>query len=398
MADYATVPLIEAVKALEKIRQGKLDTRLAAKSEDEKGILNANINLMAEQIQASLQEQQHIAEKQKEEKNKLEQAIHNLLNEVSEATNGDLTVRANLDSMELSTVADLFNAIIDNLQDIAIETKRSSSQVGSSLKQNEEVILVLAEHALSEAKETRDSLVSVEEMSSSIKAVAANASQAEKIANDTYNTVIDSSSNMDLTVESILALRTTVGETSKKMKRLGESSQKISQVVSFIEEIAMNTNVLAITATVEAGREGEYGQGFTVVAEQVGALAEQSAAATKEIASIVATIQAETKEVNQAMESGTTQVVETTRIVESTKQSLGVVLEKSQEINQLMESISHTTVSQADTSQNLTDLMHKISEMSETTSKASQRVAQSIVDVAEVAAKLESTVGQFKVS
>ena len=398
VANRATIPLLNAVSGLKKIGRGELNTRLTVTTQDEIGELNANINLMAEQIQTSLQEQQHIAQQQSKAKEQLELAIYNLLDEVSEATNGDLTVRANLDSMELSTVADLFNAIINNLQDIAIEAKRSSNQVGSSLKQNEEVILVLAEHALSEAKETRDTLISVEEMSSSIKAVAANASQAERIANDTYNTVIDSSNNMDLTVESILTLRTTVGETSKKMKRLGESSQKISQVVSFIEEIAMKTNVLAINATVEAGRAGEYGQGFTIVAEQVGALAEQSAAATKEIASIVATIQAETKEVNQAMESGTAQVVETTRIVESTKQSLGVVLEKSQEINQLMESISHTTVSQADTSQNLTDLMQKISQMSETTSKASQRVAQSIVDVAEVAAKLESTVAQFKVS
>ncbi len=73
---------------------------------------------------------------------------------------------------------------------------------------------------------------------------------------------------------------------------------------------------------------GEYGQGFTIVAEQVGALAEQSAAATKEIASIVAAIQAETQEVNQAMESGTIQVVETTRLVENTKQSMAQVLEK----------------------------------------------------------------------
>ena len=112
------------------------------------------------------------------------------------------------------------------------------------------------------------------------------------------------------------------------MKRLGESSQKISQAVSFIEEIALKTNVLSINASVEAGRAGEYGQGFTIVAEQVGALAEQSAQATKEIASIVAAIQAETQEVNQAMESGTTQVVETTRLVETTKQSLGQVLEK----------------------------------------------------------------------
>ena len=215
---------------------------------------------------------------------------------------------------------------------------------------------------------------------------------------DTYSTIIRSTSNMDLTVNSILELRSTVGETSKKMKRLGESSQKISQAVSFIEEIALRTNVLAINASVEAGRAGEYGQGFTIVAEQVGALAEQSAAATKEITSIVAAIQAETQEVNQAMEFGTTQVVETTRLVESTKQTLNLVLEKSQEVNQLMGSISQSTVSQADTSQDITTLMQKIAQLSANTSKSSAKVAKSIGETAQVAAKLESTVGQFKVA
>ncbi|WP_233219928.1 methyl-accepting chemotaxis protein [Pleurocapsa sp. CCALA 161] len=398
LANRATMPIIDAVTAVKKIGSGELDTRLAVNSKDELGELNTNINLMTEQIQKSLQEQKTVAEQIRQEKEQLELAIYALIEEVSDATEGDLTVRANLDSLELSTVADLFNAIIGNLQDIAIEAKESSEQVGDSLKQNEEAIRLLAEQALLEAKETRDTLKSVALMSQSIQEVAANASQAEKITDDTYNTIVDSTGNMDLTVNSILELRTTVGETAKKMKRLGESSQKISQVVSFIEEIALKTNVLAINASVEAGRAGEYGQGFTIVAEQVGALAEQSAAAIKEIASIVAAIQTETQEVNQAMESGTTQVVQTTRLVETTKQSLNLVLEKSQEINQLMSSISQSAISQADVSQNIISLMQKIAHLSSNTSKSSTEVAQSILATAKVAAQLESTVGQFKVA
>ena len=198
--------------------------------------------------QQKLNEQtlKEVAEQQRREKEQLEAAIYTLIDEVSDATEGDLTVRANLDSMELSTVADLFNAIIDNLEEIAVEAKQSTTQVGSSLKQNEEAIRLLAEQAIVEAKETRDTLISVEQMSQSIQAVAENASQAEAIADDTYNTVLNSTNDMDLTVDSILALRTTVGETAKKIKRLGESSQKISQAVSFIEEIALKTNVLPI--------------------------------------------------------------------------------------------------------------------------------------------------------
>ena len=398
LASRLTQPISKITAAATSLAEGHLDQKVDLKQEDEIGILADSFNKMAQRLQESVASIESKAEEQRQEKEQLETAIYTMIDEVSDATEGDLTVRANLESMELSTVADLFNAIIDNLQEIAIEAKQSTSQVGSSLKQNEEAILSLAEQAIVEARETRDTLSSVEQMSQSIQAVAENASQAEKIADNTYNTVLNSTHDMDLTVDSILELRTTVGETAKKMKRLGESSQKISQAVSFIEEIALKTNVLAINASVEAGRAGEYGQGFTIVAEQVGALAEQSAAATKEIASIVAAIQAETQEVNQAMESGTAQVVETTRLVESTKQSLGQVLEKSQEINLLMGSISQTTISQANTSENVTNLMQKIANLSETTSQSSKEVAKSMVETARVAAKLESTVAQFKVA
>jgi len=398
LAQQLSRPLTHLSEKTQEVARGNLDVTVDLAGTLETRTLANNFNKLVNQVKDLFQQQKAVADEQRQEKEQLEAAIYTLIDEVSDAAEGDLTVRANLDSLELSTVADLFNAIIDSLQEIAIEAKQSSSQVGSSLKQNEAAILSLVEQAIAEAKETRDTLVSVEQMSQSIQAVAENASQAEQIADDTYNMIVKSTSNMDLTVESILELRTTVGETAKKMKRLGESSQKISQAVSFIEEIALKTNVLAINASVEAGRAGEYGQGFTIVAEQVGALAEQSAAAIKEIGSIVAAIQAETLEVSQAMESGTTQVVDSTRLVEATKQSLSLVLEKSQKINQLMGSISQTTLSQANTSQNITNLMQRIAQLSETRSISSKEVAQSIVETAQIAQKLESTVAQFKVA
>ena len=392
-------PLRELTKFASQIGEGNSKIRLKSSDrQDEIGILSQNLNEMATTIDASLEAKQIEAQTQRQEKEQLELAIYTLIDEIADATNGDLTVRANLDSLELSTVADLFNAIIDNLQDIAIEAKQSSSLVGSSLKQNEEAIRILAERASIEAKETRDTLKSVALMSQSIQTVATNANQAEKIADDTYNTVLNSTNNMNSTVDSILNLRTTVSDTADKMQRLAESSQKISQAVTLIEEIALKTNVLAINAGAEADRAGEYGQGFSVVAEQVGALAEQSKTAIKEIAGVVSRIQTETQDVRQAMESGTAQVLNTTRLVENTKQNLAEVLEKSQTINQLMESISQSTVSQADTSQNVTSLMQKIAKLSATTSKSSTEVAQSMVETAREVEKLESAVSQFKVA
>lgn len=398
LAQRIANPITDLSATTQAAAEGNLDVKADIKGSRETQVLADNFNYLVAQTKASLSEQQALTEEQRQKNEQLELAIYTLLDEVSEATEGDLTVRANLDSMELSTVADLFNAIIGNLHDIATEAQNSTNQVGSSLQQNEQEIRILAQQAIAEAEETRNTLMSIEQMTQSIQAVAANASEAEQIADDTYNTVLNSTGVMDSTVDSILNLRTTVGETSKKMKRLGESSQKISQAVSFIEEIALRTNILAINATVEAGRAGEYGQGFTIVAEQVAELAEQSAAATKEIAQIVAEIQTETQVVNQAMESGTTQVVETSRLIESTKLSLELVLDKSQTINQLMEAISRSTVSQAVTSQNVTNLMQKIAQLSETTSQSSEGVAKSIGETAQIAAKLQSAVAQFKVT
>ena len=400
LARQLSKPLTELSEKTQQVAEGNLDVQAELQGTVETMTLAYSFNSLVKQVKELLetQKEQVLADEQRQQKEKLEQDIYGLIDEVSNALEGDLTVRASLDSMELSTVSDIFNAIIDNLQEIAIEAKQSTSQVGASLKENESAIRLLAEQAITEAEETRETLTSVEQMSQSIQEVAANASQAEKIADDTYSTVQQSSNDMEKTVDSILNLRTTVGETAKKMKRLGESSQKISQVVSFIEEIALKTNVLAINASVEAGRAGEQGHGFTIVAEQVGALAAQSAAATKEIASIVATIQRETQEVSQAMESGTSQVVESTRLVESTKQSLGLVLEKSQDINQLMRSISQKTVSQADTSQTVTNLMQQIAELSEQSSESSKEIMRSMIETAQVAQSLESTVAKFKVT
>ncbi len=382
-----------------KVASGEPGVRLEESDrQDEIGVLTRNLNEMAQNIDTNLEQRQQEAERQRQQKEKLEQEIAQLLGDVGGAMDGDLTVHADLTSIEMSTVADLFNAIIDHLKDIAIQVKTSTTQVSSSLGDNEQSIQALAQQAIEEAEATRQTLGSVEEMSHSIEAVANNANQAATLVDDTYTVTQEGAKVMDETVNSIFQLRTTVGETAKKMKRLGESSQKISQVVSLIEEMALKTNLLAINASVEARRAGKQGEGFMIVAEQVGALAEQSAAATKEISNIVEAIQEETQEVTQAMELGTSQVVDSTRLVEGTKQRLQRVLERSQTINELMQSISQATVSQTDTSRTVTELMQQIAQQSQQRSTASQTVAQSMQETAQVAQKLEAAVEQFKVN
>jgi methyl-accepting chemotaxis protein PixJ len=334
---------------------------------------------------------------QRKQKETLQRQLLELLSDVEGAARGDLTVRADVTAGDIGTVADFFNSIVENLRQIVTQVKQAATRVNSALGENEDSIRQLATAALKQADETTQTLESVEDMTRSIRAVADSARQAATVARNASSTAEAGETAMDLTVQNILGLRETIGETAKKVKRLGESSQQISKVVSLINQIALQTNLLAINAGIEAARAGEEGQGFAVVAEEVGELAARSAAATREIEQIVDTIQHETSEVVMAMEQGTTQVVEGTRLVENAKSSLGHILEVSRQIDHLAQSISEATVSQVQTSQAITGLMGEVAQVAERTSKSSLQVSESLRETVEVAKELQDSVETFKV-
>lgn len=328
----------------------------------------------------------------------LQQQLLQLLDDVEGAARGDLTVRADVTAGEIGTVADFFNSIVESLRDIVTQVQQAATHVNTAIGSNEGAIRHLAEEALTQAAEINHTLDAVDQMTQSMKAVAESAEKAALIANHAAHTATKSGHAMDLTVQNILSLRETVGETTKKVKRLGESSQQISRVVSLINQIAIQTNLLAINAGIEAARAGEEGQGFAVVAEEVGELAVRSAAATQEIEQIVENIQRETSEVVQAMEIGTTQVVEGTQIVEEAKQSLSEILDVSRQIDFLVQSISTATASQVETSQSVSQLMKDIAAVSQRTSDSSRQVSESLQQTVEISHQLQETVEAFKVS
>ncbi|MEP0946181.1 MULTISPECIES: GAF domain-containing protein [Cyanophyceae] len=337
-----------------------------------------------------------LSEERRQKQEALQMQLLELLSEVEGASRGDLTVRADVTAGEIGTVADFFNSIVESLRQIVTKVKSSTEQVNASLGENEGAIQTLATEALRQADDVTQTLASVEAMTASIQQVARSAQQAAVVANSASTTAETSGQAMDLTVQNILTLREIIGETSKKVKRLGESSQQISKAVSLINQIAMQTNLLAINAGIEAARAGEEGQGFAVVAEEVGELAARSAEATKEIERIVETIQRETAEVVDAMDQSTTEVVAGTRLVENAKQSLGRILDVSQQIDTLVRSISDATVSQVEISESVTELMQAIAAESTRTSQSSLEISTSLRETVDVARSLQATVGTFK--
>ncbi|MDJ0674293.1 MAG: methyl-accepting chemotaxis protein [Calothrix sp. MO_167.B42] len=345
-----------------------------------------------------LEELEQAREKEQQQKEELQLQILDLLNDVEGAASGDLRVRAEITSGEIGTVADFFNSIIESLRFIVTQVQETATQINNSLATSETATRQLAQSALNQTTEINRVLDTVDQMNDSMITLESSVQEAATVANQAATTTQDSGQAMEMTVQNILSLRETVGDTAKKVKRLGESTQQITHVVSLINEIAMQTHLLAINAGIEAARAGEEGEGFAVVAEEVGILATRSGAATQEIERIVENIQQETSDLVQAMELGVTQVVEGTQIVDSTKQSLEQIFAVSRQIDSLVQSVSAATKYQAQTAQTVSQLMREIAATSQGSSESSRQVSASLQQTVEISQQLQATVGTFRVS
>ncbi|MBV8883444.1 MAG: GAF domain-containing protein [Chroococcidiopsidaceae cyanobacterium CP_BM_RX_35] len=335
---------------------------------------------------------------QRQQKETLQQRALALLMEVDPVSRGDLTIRANVTEDEIGTVADSYNATIGSLRRIVSQVQAAVQQVAATTNTNEVSVQVLSTEASRQAEEITAVLAQIQQMSDSIRAVAANAKQAEAVVRQANQTVEAGDVAMNRTVDGIVAIQETVAETSEKVQRLGESSQKISKVVKLIGAFADQTNLLALNAAIEAARAGEQGRGFAVIADEVGSLARQSVEATAEIEALVAEIQAETNELVAAMKAGTEQVVTGTQLVNETRSSLNKITAASTQISALVEAIAQAAVAQSQTSETVTQTITGVVAIANKNSTEATAVSASFKELLAVAQQLQASVGQFKVS
>lgn len=337
------------------------------------------------------------ADREKASKELLQQQVIELLKSVGPALQGDLTVRAAVTETEVGTVASAYNNTLQSLQKIVLQVQDAANQVGETSKLSETSAVTVTQQAEQQAQALGQALARVQKMVSSTEAVAKDAQQVEEATQQANQIVQRGDTAMNRTVDGIMAIRSTVAETNQRIKRLSESSQKVSKIVSLISHFTTQTQLLALNASIEATRAGQYGRGFAVVADEVRSLARQSAEAATEIEQFVQEIQMGTAEVSTAMETGIQQVASGTDMVTDARQNLTAIVEATGQISQLIADITQTTHKQADEFKVITQTMTEATEIASQTSENSNELASSIQQVLHTAEALQTSAGKFKV-
>ncbi|HCF2949336.1 TPA: chemotaxis chemoreceptor PilJ [Pseudomonas aeruginosa] len=331
------------------------------------------------------------------EKNDRNQAaILRLLDEIADLADGDLTVAATVTEDFTGAIADSINYSIDQLRELVETINQTAVQVAAAAQETQSTAMHLAEASEHQAQEIAGASAAINEMAVSIDQVSANASESSAVAERSVAIANKGNEVVHNTITGMDNIREQIQDTSKRIKRLGESSQEIGDIVSLINDIADQTNILALNAAIQASMAGDAGRGFAVVADEVQRLAERSSAATKQIEALVKTIQTDTNEAVISMEQTTSEVVRGARLA----QDAGVALEEIEKVSKtlaaLIQNISNAARQQASSAGHISNTMNVIQEITSQTSAGTTATARSIGNLAKMASEMRNSVSGFK--
>ncbi|MDH4180973.1 MAG: methyl-accepting chemotaxis protein, partial [Betaproteobacteria bacterium] len=340
----------------------------------------------------------HARASESEQENKRNQeAILRLLNEMGNLADGDLTVQASVTEDVTGAIADSINFTIEELRTLVRGINSATDQVTKATQETQSISNRLFEASQRQNREIQQASAAVLQMAGSINEVAQTASQSARVAQVSLSAAEKGGQAVRNQIDGMNEIRGQIQETSKRIKRLGESSLEIGEIVELISDITEQTNVLALNAAIQAASAGEAGRGFTVVAEEVQRLAERSAEATKQIDAIVKTIQADTQDAVAAMEKSTVGVVEGTKLSDAAGQALSEIQKVSRDLAELIGRISTQTQMQSTSVTEVTKGMQGILRITEETTESTKQTNVSIGQLTRLAAELRSSVAGFKV-
>jgi twitching motility protein PilJ len=336
-----------------------------------------------------------MAREQAAQNERNQQAILRLLDEMGSLADGDLTVQATVTEDITGTIADSFNYAIEELRKLVATVNETAIMVDSAAKQTESTASHMAKAADNQNREIKAATESIVSMAGSIEEVSGNAERSSDVARHSVEVAHKGGEAVRRTIDGMNAIRETIQDTSKRIKRLGESSQEIGNIIELINDIAEQTNILALNASIQASMAGEAGRGFAVVADEVQRLAERSTNATKQIEVLVRTIQADTKEAVVSMERSTTDVVGGALLAENAGAALDEIEQVSNQIASLVQNISSSARQQASSAADVSRRTTRLREISEQTGKATTATAAAVSKLSELASQLRKTVAGF---
>ncbi len=323
-------------------------------------------------------------------------AILRLLDEMGSLAEGDLTVKATVTEDITGAIADSVNFAVEALRSLVTTINETAVQVSTAAQETQSTAMSLADAAQHQARQISSASVAINDMARSIDTVSKNSSESADVAQRSVQIAANGAQVVRQTIEGMDSIRDQIQETSKRIKRLGESSQEIGSIVELINDIAEQTNILALNAAIQAASAGEAGRGFAVVADEVQRLAERASGATKRIETLVQTIQSDTNEAVSSMEQTTSEVVSGARRAEDAGQALGEIENVSNSLAALIQGISTSARQQSAAATNISATMNVIQEITSQTSVGASQTAESIGNLAQLAANLRRSVADFK--
>lgn len=323
-------------------------------------------------------------------------AIMRLLDELGDLADGDLTVSATVTEDFTGAIADSINFSIEQLRTLVTTINETAVQVSAAAQETQATAMHLAEAAEHQAQEIAGASAAVNEMAVSIDQVSSNAADSAAVAERSVQIANKGNEIVQSTIAGMDNIREQIQDTSKRIKRLGESSQEIGDIVSLINDIADQTNILALNAAIQASMAGDAGRGFAVVADEVQRLAERSSAATKQIEALVKTIQTDTNEAVISMEQTTAEVVRGAHLAQDAGVALEEIEQVSKSLAELIQNISNAARQQASSAGHISNTMNVIQEITSQTSAGTTATAKSIGNLAEMATTMRNSVAGFK--
>lgn len=327
---------------------------------------------------------------------KNQQAILKLLDEMSTLADGDLTVQATVSEDITGAIADSVNFAIEQLRDLVRGIKYTAQEVAGSAMETRESTSKLAVAAAEQAEQVGAATITVQKMAVSFDTVAQRSSESSVVASNSVALAHTGGEKVRETINGMDTIRDQIQRTSKRIKRLGESTQEIGDIVELINGFAEQTNVLALNAAIQAASAGGTGKGFAVVADEVQQLAESATGATRRIESLVQTIQADTYEAVVSMESTISEVVKGARLAEDAGTSLDQIEQVSTDLSTLIADISEEALAQSLTATEISKLMKNVQKISIQSSEGSNLAANSVENLAKLVMRLSDSVTDFK--